>query len=475
MVSIMNKSGKFDKSNKADKSKPDKSNGAAFNPARRLAVRVLLRVLQDDVFAAPTLDQALRETKLSARDAKLATHIVYGTLRRHRSLNHVLDTHLSGKTHPKARTLLLAAAFEKLHMRTPPHAVVSEYVSLARVARWAPPSLVNAVLRKIAGDVGDAGDAEKETTELPDWLFERYQQVFTTQTAQVLADLLNPQPLWLKASARGIELLQQEECSVTHGVQGTVQVQLSRSLRETRAYQEGQVQPINPASLSCVDALGEVASTSVLDLAGGAGIKAAMLLMRGARVISVDLAAHKHVAAAQNLERLGLLDSLQSVQTSSNPSSQPESSQPERIRFVTHDLTKPFSANPLTPAPALEPFTHVLLDAPCTGSGTLRAHPEIALRLTPSAVAEMAHVQQQMLEQAAQNVALGGLLVYSVCSVLPEEGVQVVQRFLTQHPEFRPLPFEELECPALPLEVGHLTLPLDGVDGFYIARMSRDR
>ena len=119
-----------------------------FNPARELAVRVLVRVLAGETFAAPALDTALRSARLPGRDAGLATHIVYGTLRRHPSLTAALAPLLRGETHPKARALLLAGAFEKLHLGTAPHAVVSEYVNLAGGARLAPPGLVNAVLRR---------------------------------------------------------------------------------------------------------------------------------------------------------------------------------------------------------------------------------------------------------------------------------------------------------------------------------------
>ncbi|MFC6659156.1 transcription antitermination factor NusB [Deinococcus multiflagellatus] len=109
------------------------------NPARELAVRVLIRVLAGEAFAAPALDAALQQARLPGRDAGLATHIVYGTLRRVLSLQAALSPLLRGPTHPKTRALLLAGAFEKLYLGTPVHAVVSDYVNLARAARLAPP------------------------------------------------------------------------------------------------------------------------------------------------------------------------------------------------------------------------------------------------------------------------------------------------------------------------------------------------
>lgn len=412
-----------------------RSRPAAFNPARELAVRVLLRVLSGEGFAATSLDHALQTARLPARDAGLATHIVYGTLRHFPTLEASLAPLLRGKTHPKARALLLAGAFEKLFLDTPLHAVTNEYVNLARDARLAPPNLVNAVLRRLER-------VDSPTHDLPEWLADVYTQAYGTQANAVMDDLLTPQPLWLSLSAQGVRLLEDEGSAVFPAVQGTERVELARPLRDTAAFQKGQAQPINPASLACVDALGTVEGARVLDLAGGMGVKAAMLAARGADVTSVDVVERKHEAARANLKRLGL-----------------------KAQFVTHDLTQP---------PALAPAPLVLLDAPCTGSGTLRSHPEIKLRLTPDAVAEAAALQAQMLPNAAALTEAGGVLVYSVCSVTPEEGRETVAQFLAAHPDFTPEPVPNLEVPHVPSGAGVLTVPLGGVDGFFIARLRRN-
>ncbi|WP_221089761.1 RsmB/NOP family class I SAM-dependent RNA methyltransferase [Deinococcus aquaedulcis] len=408
-----------------------------YNPARELAVRVLVRVLGGEAFAAPALDAALQQARLPGRDAGLATHIVYGTLRRIFSLQAALSPLLRGPTHPKTRALLLAGAFEKLYLGTPAHAVVSDYVNLARAARLAPPGLVNAVLRRVTLDGVPVGPQ----AEVPTWLAELYRRAYGEATERVLADLLEPQPLWLSLSDEGVRALETEGSVVEGGPQGVDRVSLERPLRQTAAYSRGQAQPINPASLACVDALGDMSGARVLDLAGGAGVKAAMLATRGAKVTSVDLVGAKHEAARANLRRLGL-----------------------KADFLTHDLTQPL---------AVAPAPFVLLDAPCTGSGTLRSHPEIKLRLTPDAVEEMAHLQGQMLPNAAALVAPGGTLVYSVCSVTPQEGPEVVARFLEAQPAFAAESVPSLEVPHVPAGPGILTVPEGGIDGFFIARLRR--
>ncbi|GMA13702.1 tRNA/rRNA cytosine-C5-methylase [Deinococcus metallilatus] len=408
-----------------------------FNPARVLAVRVLTRVLAGETFAAPALDAALAEARLPARDAGLATHLVYGTLRYAPMLEAALAPLLRGETHPKTRALLLAGAFEKLVLGTPAHAVVSEYVNVARLARLAPPGLVNAVLRRVERPA----ETDETRYALPEWLIETFRTAYGERADAVLESQLQPQPLWLSLSDAGVRSLEAEGSVVEPGPNDVDRVTLSRPLRDTAAYRQGQAQPINPASLSVVDALGEVEGQRVLDLAGGAGVKAAMLAARGARVTSVDVMARKHGAARANLKRLGL-----------------------QADFLTHDLTLPLD---VPPAPL------VLLDAPCTGTGTLRAHPEIKLRLTPGAVGEMATLQARMLPNAAALVEPGGLLVYSVCSVTPQEGQEVVRDFLAAHPEFTPESLPDLGLPVTPAGEGVLTVPEDGVDGFFITRLRK--
>lgn len=408
-----------------------------YNPARALAVRVLTRVLAGETFAAPALDAALEAARLPTRDAGLATHLVYGTLRHAPTLEAALAPLLRGETHPKAQALLLAGTFERLVLGTPPHAVVSEYVNLARLARLAPPGLVNAVLRRVERPAA-TGEARHA---LPGWLIELFQGAYGERAEAVMADLLEPQPLWLSLSEAGARALEAEGSRVEAGPNGADRVTLARPLRESAAYRSGQAQPINPASLAVVDALGDVAGRRVLDLAGGAGVKAAMLAARGAEVTSVDLIARKHDAARGNLRRLGL-----------------------QAEFLTHDLTTPLD---VLPAPL------VLLDAPCTGSGTLRSHPEIKLRLTPEAVGEMAALQARMLPHAAAVVQPGGLLVYSVCSVTPQEGPEVVRGFLKTHPGFAPEALPDLGLPTVPAGDGVLTVPEGGLDGFFIVRLRR--
>ncbi len=410
------------------------------NPAREVAARVLTRVL-GGAFAAPELDKELKRAHLTTRDAGLATHLVYGTLRYYRPLNAALEPLLRGNTRDSARAVLLAGAFERTVLGTPAHAVVNEYVDLARQG-FGPPALVNAVLRQI--------EVLPPTPTLPQWLSDEITTAYGPHAEEVQDSLLRPQPVWLRLTPQGVSALQGEGCEITEQRGDVYAVNLSRPLAVTTAYKSGWAQPINPASYACVLALADqsladepaqLEGVQVLDLAGGSGVKAAMLASHGAVVTSVDIAENKARPARQNLGRLHL-----------------------KAQFVTVDLTT---------SPDLPPAPLVLLDAPCTGSGTLRAHPEIALRLTPQAVDEMSELQRQMLDSAATLVQPGGVLVYSVCSITSAEGEGQINAFLQRHPEFTPTPLPELNVSVLPCSVGVLTLMEDGIDGFYIARLHK--
>lgn len=402
---------------------------SSVNPARPLAVRILKQVL-DGAYAAPLLDQTLN-ARLSPSDAGLLTHLVYGTLRHAQSLERLLLPLLKKKPHKETWVILLLGAFEKLVLETPHHAVVNEYTELAKKHSPKLGGLVNAVLRKVE-------KTDDLSYSMPEWLLEAYQQAYPDQWQDVVADLLKPSPLWLWLSDKGVRQLEEEEALVEPGFGQIDRVVLQSSLRKTKAFQKGQAQPINPASYSVIEALGEVQNKAVLDLAGGTGIKAAFLAKKGAKVTSVDLDPRKAEQGKQNAQRLG-----------------------QNITFKTADLKA---------SQDLGTYAKVLLDAPCTGSGTIRTHPEIKLRITPEYAQEMAALQKTMLDNSSKFVADGGELVYSVCSVLPLEAEEVISDFLSRHPEFE-VQAPDLGVPSVKTLLGTRTVPVNGVDGFFVSRL----
>ncbi|HLR46293.1 MAG TPA: RsmB/NOP family class I SAM-dependent RNA methyltransferase [Deinococcales bacterium] len=419
--------------------------------ARRAALDVHRRVLRG-AFAAPALDAALTDLP-DGRDRAFVTDLTYGSLRWDLYLTAALQPLLKAphKLPDLVHSALTLGAYELLRRQEARFAVVNEWVAIVKKREPRLAGLVNAVLRRVA----EPEDADAATAlSLPTWLYGEFQASLGEDASQAAAGLLEPAPLWLtEVHAGGAEALSAEGHEVRPGpVMGSLAVRLTGSLSKTTAYRDGLVQPMNPSSLLAARLAEASGSGPVLDLASGNGIKAAVLAAAGREVTSVELQENKLKRAARNQRRLGV-----------------------NVRHVQADLT----AVP----PDLEPQKTVLLDAPCTGTGTLRGNPEIKLRLTPESVTGAAALQRQLLKSAAQLTAPGGVLLYAVCSLTNAEGPANADWFLATHPQFQAEPVtaaaEQLsgtaqETPALrPAGAGTFVLPVSGLDGFYLSLFRR--
>ncbi len=401
---------------------------------RPLALRVLLAV-ERGRFLAPTLDWALDRSGLAGPDRGLAVRLAYGTLQRLLYLDHALAPWLRApdRLPPEARWILRLGAYERLFLRTPDHAAVHQWVGIAKAHAPGHAGLVNAVLRR----VGDRPAPAWVRASIPRFLYRHWQTYFGD--AGFVPELNRPPPLWVTALPGAEEALRAEGVEFRPGpVPGSLALS-GAPLRSLAAYRRGLVQPQNPASLLAAQLLEAAPGERVLDLAGGAGLKAAWLAAQGARVTSYDRDRRKQAAGRRNLARLGL-----------------------EVAFVTADLTRGLA----------DTAPKVLLDAPCTGTGTLRRHPEIRYRLRPGDPQRMQTRQAALLEVAAGAVAPGGRLVYAVCSLTETEGEAVVEGFLQAHPEFEAEPLA-LPVPALKTGLGAYVRPEAGLDGFYYARLRR--
>jgi len=401
---------------------------------RALALRVLKRVGRGK-YLEPTLDLALEKSTLQGPDRGLATQLAYGTLQRLYYLDHVLAPFLKdpGRLPEAIRWILRLGAFEKLFLRTPDYAAVSEWVELAKDASPRHAGLVNAVLRRVRPKAAPPWIRESA----PQFLYDHWRGFFGD--ADFVRHFNEPPPLWVAAFPGAEEALRKEGVQYETGpVPGSLKLR-GTPLRVLKAYRKGLIQPQNPASLYAAQLLEVPPGARVLDLAGGAGLKAAWLASQGARVTSYDKNPRRQEAGKKNLKRLGL-----------------------EVDFKTADLTRPVP----------DRAAYVLLDAPCTGTGTFRHHPELRYRVQKGDPEKTAKLQRTLLETAAGATLPGGRLVYSVCSLTAPEGEGVVQAFLEDHPEFEPEPFE-LPFPALKHDLGAYVRPEDGLDGFYYARLRR--
>ena len=390
-----------------------------MSPARVAAAQALVKVDQ----GAHVEDELARLAPEDPRDRAHAWFLALGVLRHRASVDAALRPLLTrplGGLDPEVRAALRMGAFEKLHGRAADHAVVHEAVEAVKAIGGARASgLVNAVLRKVK----PVPLSDQEALEHPAWLIARWTERYGSEAAATWARSNNePAPTSVvvhgDVDALAAQLdeagVQTEAVSVDGRVlDGVLRlVGPEGPIPNLPGFEAGRFWVQDPAAVAVADLVLDGVGgkgTRVLDACAASGGKTFRLLSRGAEVTAVDSVGARLQRIREGLQRLGLEATLRH-----------------------HDWTE----GPLPDAGG--PFDAVLVDAPCTGLGTVRRHPEIRWRRQLVDVLGMPETQRAILEHAASHVAPGGRLVYAVCSPEPEEGSDVVAAFLEDHPEFSP-------------------------------------
>jgi 16S rRNA (cytosine967-C5)-methyltransferase len=382
-------------------------------PARRAAAEVLAAVLQkkqplDDILGR-SLDKGIM-FDLPARDRALTRAIVAASLRRKGQLDHVLGAFLERGIPEKSGTLypiLLSAAAQLVFLNTPPHAAIDLAVTLAqydpRAKRY--DRLVNAVLRRVAGDgVKIAASLDAARINTPDWLWDRWVAYWGETRAREIgaAHLVEP-PLDLTVKSDPALWAEQLSGRVLPG--GSVRLVPKGRIDALPGFAEGAWWVQDIAASLPARLLGDVAGKRVADLCAAPGGKTAQLALAGAAVVAVDSSRTRLALVAESLARLGL--------------------DAERVHA---------DATNWQPS---ERFDAVLLDAPCSSTGTIRRHPDIPYTKSAKDIAALAGLQERLLDNAAKLVTPGGRLVYSTCSLEPEEGEAQIAAFLARNEAFR--------------------------------------
>ncbi len=381
-------------------------------------------------------------TEFAGQDKSFITDVCYGSLRNYIFLEACLNPHLKrpDKLPSDVMNALIAASYEILIKETPRRAAVNEWVSVVKKKYGRLAGLLNAVLRKV-----ERIELEPNLSySTPAWLFNDWQTLFGTETAIKIAKaMLEPEPLWLyQYNENAHNELLNESCTVNQGpLENTLAIRPSKPLNKLKAFKEGSIQAQNPCSTIPVRLLDIKKGERVLDLASGNGIKAAQIASAGAKPVCIELDPKKLERSKTNLKRLGF--------------------EAEHLSF---DLRK---------LPDLEPSDKVLLDAPCSGTGTLRGNPEIKLRLKKADVGKLAKLQKAMLKTAAQLTNAGGTLVYSVCALTTKESSEQIANFLKDNHEFGLEPIQT-SLPHFDTDFGTFLLPYNGLDGFFIAKLIKN-
>lgn len=407
------------------------------------ARRVALELLGACLDKGQPLDDALAQhtgfPELDPRDRAFVRLLLATTLRRLGEIDEVLGQVVE-RDNPAARQILRLGATQLLFLGTPPHAAVDTSVNLV-----APhlKGFTNAVLRRISRE-GPAllGDRDPARLNTPQWLWDSWTASYGEETTRAIAAAhLIEAPLELTPRSNAdfwAGRLDAEKLPT-----GTLRRTAGGNVAELPGFAEGAWWVQDAAAALPVRLLGDVAGKRVADLCAAPGGKTLQLCAAGAQVTAVDISARRMARLGDNLARMGLTAEL-----------------------VTADASK------WVPA---EKFDAVLLDAPCSGTGTLRRHPDIAWLKDEEDVARLTLTQDRLLTHAVTLVKPGGTLVYAVCSLQEDEGPARIAALRSLRPDLKPLPVAAAELPgfeaALTPPGDVRTLPSMGVDGFYIARL----
>jgi 16S rRNA (cytosine967-C5)-methyltransferase len=422
--------------------------------ARACALKLLAGVLGrarplDEVFAA-----ALKSDfeHLGASDRAFARLLAATVLRRLGEIDAVLgrclERPLAGGA-PRIHDILRLGVAQLLFLQSAPHAAVDTAVELAS-SHPRLQGLVNAVLRRVARE-GTALSAKHDSARLdtPEWLWRSWESAYGAKAARGIAEAHLAEPtldLVVKEAAEDWAARLEATVLPTGGLRRAG----GGRIEELPGYGEGAWWVQDAAAALPVRLLGAVAGRTVLDLCAAPGGKTAQLAQAGARVIALDRSAPRLARLAANMERLGL------------------TAEP-----VEADV---LNWRPETPAEA------ILLDAPCSATGTIRRHPDIQRLKAEADIAGLARNQARLVAAAAEMLAPGGVLVYCVCSLQPEEGEAVIDALLALGAPLERVPVEAAEVGGMVefiTAAGDLrTLPchwpeLGGLDGFYAARLRR--
>ena len=408
-----------------------------------------------------------RVALLDARDRRWTQELVYGTLRRRA----VIDAHLSERVRgglarldPDLIDLLRLGAYQLLHMGSvPPYAAIAQTVELAKERHGIGASkLANAVLRRLDRErdalrlpsPADPIDALALSYSHPRWLVARWVARWGAEDTERLLAANNVEPptvlrpygivaeqLEAMLEAGGVRV--REGGPATALVRDSIELAGGVSLTELGAYRQGLFFVQDPGATLVTRYAAIPADAEVADLCAAPGGKALELSRSASFVAAMDRSA---LRASRMTMNFGRVDA-------------------RNLRVVVGDARHP----------AVRPMDAVLVDVPCTGTGTFRRHPDARWRLKVSDLAVMGALQRSIVRAAAQVVKPGGLLVYSTCSLEPEENDAQVESFLAENPAWRLEPPPEGAVPASVLDAGRLrVLPQrHGVDGAFAARLRR--
>jgi 16S rRNA (cytosine967-C5)-methyltransferase len=442
---------------------------------RGMAVEILTRVETTDAYAEPLLDAYLSAHYLpNIHDKRLLTLLVYGVLRMRGQLDWIIGSYCRGRFFslaPVVKNILRTGLYQLLYTnRIPVFAVVDEAVKLAKALQPENAALVNAVLRSyLRRNEEPAYPSEGEDPlghiavpySHPRWLVKTWLKSLGAQETRALCSANNLMPpvslrvnrLKGSRAQAGDELRKEgvETREAAFSPDGLIIGDASSSLRETESYRKGLIQMQDEASQLIARLAAPQPGERILDLCAGAGVKTthlAEIMGNKGSILAVDINKKKLADLSELTKRLGV----------------------RIIEMMSADATSDMGRS------LHQQFDRILVDAPCSGLGTLRRNPEIKWRLAHGDIKAFSDMQRKMLSGAPLYLKKGGVLVYSVCSVMREENEAVIEDFLRRNRNFRLASPPEAIDKALIDDKGFFrsSPARHGTDGFFAAVLVRN-
>lgn len=396
---------------------------------REVALETLLTIEKSKSYSNLLLNNMIKKHQLKTKDVGLLTEIVYGTMQRRDTLAYFLKPFLKKKVEDWVRVLLYITVYQMYYLdRVPDHAAIYEAVEIAKTrGHKGIVSMVNGVLRNIqrqgfplTADIQDPLKRLAIETSHPLWLIERWNKQIGLINTTKMCEINNLPP---RQSARvnttkitRVELIQRlaaEGIKVEVGQLASDSIISSKgNLANSNAFKEGLLTIQDESSMLVARALNIHEGDIILDSCAAPGGKTthiAELLKDTGKVISLDLHAHKIKLINEQVQRLDLRNVETMVLDSRNAQ--------EHFNMIS--------------------FDKILVDAPCSGMGVIRRKPDIKYTKTEQDMMTLAEIQYSILQSVSPLLKNGGTLVYSTCTIEIEENVDVINRFLQQHPNFK--------------------------------------
>ena len=427
---------------------------------RREAVRLLNTILShkkpfDEIWQLSLANGELKT--MTESDRALTRLIVMTSLRHLRHIDNILATFLKNplpKSAPGATNILRSGIAQLLFLKSPAHAVLNIATSLAALDRSNRPfkGLINGVLRNYTrADPENLLGKNSPPGNTPEWLHNRWKHQYGREAAKKIARAHQHEPA-LDISVKADAKIWAQRLNATLLPTGSLRLSNAGNPVRLSGFDDGQWWVQDAAAALPAQLFGNIAGKNLLDLCAAPGGKTAQLIAAGAKVTAVERSPQRMKRLAQNLKRLGF-----------------------DANLVTTD-----AGEYLPPHPP----DAILLDAPCTATGTIRRNPDVPYLKTHKNITDLVKVQKRLIDHATEILKPGGTLIYCVCSLEYEEGEDQISELLANDKRFSLQPVAKNEVPGLSMAInsrGDLRiLPhywsdfepgMQGLDGFYIARL----